>query len=186
MVDDLELIPDSQSCGKIASTVENNGGVYIVPAFVGLGAPYWDSEAKATITGITRGSKKAHIVRAAEESIAYQIKDVLDLMIKEADIKLQELRVDGGPAKDNFLMQFQADILNVQVVRTKIQELSALGTAYMAGLKIGLWKDINTIKSLRMQDLSFIVAMNEDTRNKLYAGWKEAVKRTLTNYLSIK
>jgi glycerol kinase len=182
LVDDLELMASSKESEKIAASVNDNGGVYIVPAFVGLGAPYWDSDAKATITGITRGAKKAHFVRAAEESIAYQIKDVIDLMICESGISLQELRVDGGPTRDNFLMQFQADMLNVNVVRNKIAELSALGSAYMAGLAVGLWKSRQEIENLRIQDAVFSGRMDEVSRNRFYQGWKEAVKRTLSGF----
>jgi len=179
MVDDLGLIPDSRSAGKIAASVENSGGVYFVPAFVGLGAPYWDSEARATITGISRGTGKAHIVRAAEESIAYQIKDVIDLMISESGIKLKELRVDGGASRDAFLMQFQADMLDVPVVRSKIEDLSALGSAYTAGLAVGFWKTRDEIEKLRVTDCAFVSSISSEERNKLYQGWKKAVGRTL-------
>jgi glycerol kinase len=182
LVKDLKLLSSSKESGSAASSVEDNEGVYIVPAFVGLGAPYWDSEARASITGITLGTQSAHIIRAAEESIAYQIKDIIDLMIRESGVPFQELRVDGGPTKDNFLMQFQADILNVNVVRNKIEELSALGSAYMAGLAAGLWQDKQEIQSLRIQDAVFSCHMNDDLRERLYHGWKEAVYRTLSKY----
>ena len=132
--------------------------------------------------GISRGIKKAHIVRAAEESIAYQIKDILDLMVMESGVKLKELRVDGGPTRDNFLMQFQADILNVAVVRNKIEELSAIGSAFMAGLAIGFWNSKEEIKALRAPDVIFDYKMDNRKRDKLYKGWKEAVRRTLFNY----
>jgi glycerol kinase len=145
---------------------------------VGLGAPYWDSEARACITGVTRGTKKAHIVRPAEESIAYQIKDILDLMRSESGIAVKELRVDGEPTRDEFLIQFQADILNVPVVCPKVKELSAMGSAFMAGLAVGLWKDYD-IKNLRQIDKVFSSAMSDDERQMLYEGWKQAVKRTL-------
>ena len=180
LAEDLELIPDPKVSGEIAASVEDNEGVYLVPAFVGLSAPYWDSYARATITGITRGTKKAHIVRAAEESIAYQIKDVLTLMVEEAGIELKELRVDGGPTRDGFLMQFQADMLNVPVVRNKIEELSAIGSAYMAGLATGYWKDLEEISSLRRIEKTFNNHMDFERRGKLYAGWKTAINRTLT------
>jgi glycerol kinase len=182
LVEDLELIPNSKISGQIAASIDSNEGVYLVPAFVGLSAPYWDSDAKASITGITRGTKKAHIVRAAEESIAYQIRDILDLMVKESGVKLKELRVDGGPTRDNFLMQFQANILNVTVVRNKIEELSAIGSAFMAGLAIGFWNSKEEIKALRAPDVIFNCKMDNRERNKLYKGWKEAVRRTLFNY----
>jgi len=182
LVEDLELIPNSKISGKIAASIDCNEGVYLVPAFVGLSAPYWDSEAKASIMGITRGTKKAHIVRAAEESIAYQIRDILDLMVMESGVKLKELRVDGGPTRDNFLMQFQANILNVAVVRNKIEELSAIGSAFMAGLAVGFWNSKEEIKELRAPDVIFNCKMDNRERDKLYKGWKEAVRRTLFNY----
>ena len=180
LVDDLELIPDSKSAGELASWVDNNGGVYFVPAFVGLSAPYWDSDAKASITGITRGTKKNHLVRAAEESIAYQVKDIIDLMIKESDIGLKELRVDGGPTRDGFLMQFLTDMLGVRVVRNKIEELSAIGSAFMAGLGTGFWNSREEIGKLRIIDKAFESTMKKEMREELYTGWLEAVKRTLS------
>lgn len=180
LVDDLELIKSSREAGEIASAAADNGGVYLVPAFVGLSAPYWDSEAKASITGMTRGTKKAHIVRAAEESIAYQIKDVLDLMIKESGLRLKELRVDGGPTRDGFLMQFQADMLDVPVACCKIEELSALGSAFMAGLASGFWQGPDELASLRAADAAYESAMDGSIRERLYKGWKDAVGRTLS------
>ena len=182
LVEDLELIPDSKISEKIAASIDSNGGVYLVPAFVGLSAPYWDSEAKASITGISRGTKKAHIVRAAEESIAYQIRDILDLMVVESVIKLKELRVDGGATRDNFLMQFQANILNIAVVRNEIEELSAIGSVFMSGLTIGFWNSKEEIKVLRAPDVIFNGKMDNRKRDKLYKDWKEAVRRTLSNY----
>lgn len=182
LVDDLELISDSRESEQIALSVDNNGGVYIVPAFVGLSAPYWDSDAKASITGITRGTKKAHVVRAAEESIVYQIEDVLELMMEESGTKLQELRVDGGPTRDGFLMQFQADMLDTVVACSKIEELSALGSCLMAGLAAGLWRNKEELKFLREQGRVFVPAMEANERSRLYKGWKEAVRRTLSQY----
>jgi glycerol kinase len=182
LVDEMELLTSSRDAEKIAAAAESNDGVYLIPAFVGLGAPYWDSDAKAAIIGMTRGTKKAHIVRAAEESIAYQIKDVVDLMAQESGILLKELRVDGGPTQDHFLMQFQADILNVNVVRNKIAELSALGSAYMAGLAVGIWKDRRELETLRIPDALFGSAMDCTTREKNYQGWKEAVRRSLSGF----
>jgi len=180
LVDDIGLIPSSRVAGEIASELEYNEGVYLVPAFVGLSAPYWDSEAKASITGLTRGAKKAHIVRAAEESIAYQIKDVIDLMVSEANISLKEIRVDGGPTRDDFLMQFQSDILDVPVIRGKVEELSATGSAFMAGLTAGFWKDRREIESLYERGRTFVSKMELAERERLYSGWKEAVRRTLS------
>lgn len=182
LVEDLELIPNAKISEKIASSINSNEGVYLVPAFVGLSSPYWDSEARASILGITRGTKKAHIVRAAEESIAYQIKDVLDLMVTESGVSIKELRVDGGPTRDNFLMQFQADILAVTVVRSKIEELSAIGSAFMAGLSLGFWETKEEIKKLRSIDTIFSCKMDSAERDRLYNGWKEAVRKTLSHY----
>ncbi len=180
LVDDLKLLASSKEAGGIAASIDDTGGVYLVPAFVGLGAPYWDSEARASIQGMTRGTGKAHLVRAAEESIAYQIKDIVDLMAQESSVSLGELRVDGGPTKDDFLMQFQSDVLGVDVVRNRIEELSALGSAYMAGLAVGIWRNLEGIQSLRIQDAVFHSQMDETRREKLYQGWKKAVERTLS------
>jgi len=183
LVDNLELIPDPKVTGEIASSIPDNEGVYFVPAFVGLSAPYWDSDARASIIGMTRGTRKAHIVRAAEESIAYQIKDVLELMMQDSGIALKELRVDGGPTRDNFLMQFQADMLGIPVERNRITEVSAMGSAFMAGLAIGLWNSKDEIKALRQTDKVFTSHMESQERERLYRGWKEAVRRTLSSYL---
>lgn len=180
LVENLELISDPKESGVIASSVEDNGGVYLVPAFVGLGAPYWDSEARAIITGMSSSTKKAHIVRAAEESIAYQIKDIIELMIDESKIPLKELRVDGGPTRDEFLMQFQADILNVPVVKVKIEELSALGSAFIAGIALGLWNNFSELIALRKIDRVFTPKMQEEEIDRLYKGWKQAVRRSLS------
>jgi glycerol kinase len=180
LVEDLELITDPREAGKLASSVNGNGGVYLVPAFAGLSAPYWDSRARAAITGMTRDTKKAHVVRAAEESIAYQIKDIIDLMRDESGADLKELLVDGGPTRDNFLMQFQADILEIPVARNRIEELSAIGSAYMAGLSMGIWSSIGEIKALRDSDTVFYSRMEHSERESLYKGWKDAVNRTLS------
>jgi glycerol kinase len=179
LVKDLELITDAKMSGKIASSIDSTEGVYLVPAFVGLSAPYWNSEAKASILGISRGTKKAHIVRAAEESIAYQIKDIVDLMAKESDVEVKDLRVDGGPTRDTFLMQFQANILGVRLVCNKIEELSAMGSAFMAGIAKGFWNSKEEIEELRTSSINFNCKMDNRKRNILYRGWKEAVKRTL-------
>ncbi len=182
LVDDLELISSSSEAEGLSLSVDSNEGVYIVPAFVGLSAPYWDSDAKAAITGITLGTKKAHIVRAAEESIVYQIRDVIELMEEESGTKLQELRVDGGPTRDRFLMQFQADMLDTVVVCAGIEELSALGSCLMAGLAAGIWENKEALASLREPGKAYAPDMKECNRIKLYAGWKEAVRRTLSRY----
>lgn len=182
LVDNLELITDSKISGELAGSLTGNEGVYLVPAFAGLGAPYWDSKARASIIGMTLNTKKVHVVRAAEESIAYQIKDVVDLMEKESGIKLRELRVDGGATRDSFLMQFQADMLNVPVVRNQVAELSALGSALMGGLATGMWRSMEEVQNLRVSDAVFEPQITSEQRNLLYNGWKEAVRRTCSNY----
>jgi glycerol kinase len=139
------------------------------------GAPYWDSGARASVTGMTRGTKKAHVVRAAEESIAYQIKDILDLMVSESGADLRELRVDGGPTKDAFLMQFQADILDIPVARSAVEELSATGAARMAGLAVGFWQDKEELNASARGAETYRRSMGGDRAARLYAGWKEAV-----------
>ena len=177
---EFELITDASETESIATSVKSNGGVYMVPAFVGLGAPYWDNEARACIVGMSRDSRKAHVVRAALESIAYQVKDLVDLMGTNATVQLSDLRVDGGPTKNNFLMQFQADMLQGKVVRSNIEEISALGATFLAGLAVGLWKDLREIESLRKTDKTFMANQSTEEVNKLYSGWKKAVNKALT------
>lgn len=180
LVKDLELIQNAKESEELAVSVEDNNGVYMVPAFVGLGAPYWDNGARASISGMPRSTKKAHVVRAALEAIAYQIKDLIDLMAKGSGIGLTELRVDGGPTRNNFLMQFQTDMLNSSIVRTDVEEVSALGSALMAGLTMKLWKDFDELSSLRKVDRAFSPGMDAKKRDKYYKGWLEAVKKVLT------
>ncbi len=177
LVNDAEMISSSAESEQLALSVKDNNQVYFVPSFVGLGAPYWDNQARACISGMARNTKKAHIVRAALESIAYQIKDLIDLMVENASISFLEMRVDGGPTRNNFLMQFQSDMLRKEVVRSNIEEISALGAAFMAGLACGLWKDLDEIKALRKVDKTFSPAMASEEIEKLYSGWKVAVKR---------
>jgi glycerol kinase len=179
LADDLGLIDNAKDAGTLASTVPDTEGVYLVPAFVGLGAPYWDSKARASISGITRGTKKAHVVRAAVESIAYQIKDILDLMVEESTTELTELRVDGGLTNDAFLMQFQADILGIRVAPSAVEELSATGSVYMAGLATGFWASKAEIESLRGSIKPYSRTMDGERVARLYAGWKEAINKTL-------
>lgn len=186
LVDNLELIADSKESGELAGSLKGNDGVYLVPAFTGLGAPYWDSKAKALIMGMTLSTKKAHLVRAAEESIAYQIKDIVDLMVAESGIQLKELRVDGGATRDAFLMQFQADMLNVSVVRNQVLELSALGSALMGGLATGMWSSIEEVQNLRVSDAVFEPKIDAKLRDILYDGWKEAVQRTRSDNYNLK
>jgi glycerol kinase len=177
LVNDAELISNAAESEQLALSVSDNNQVYFVPAFVGLGAPYWDNQARASISGMARNTKKAHIVRAALESIAYQIKDLIDLMVENSSIPFREMRVDGGPTRNNFLMQFQCDMLRKDLVRSNIGEISALGAAFMAGLACGLWKDLDEIKALRKTDKSFKPAMPADEVEWLYSGWKMAVRR---------
>lgn len=177
LVNDAELISDAAESEHLALSVADSNQVYFVPAFVGLGAPYWDNQARASISGMARNTKKAHIVRAALEGIAYQIKDLIDLMVENAGIPFRELRVDGGPTRNSFLMQFQSDMLQNEVERNNIEEVSALGAAFMAGLACGLWKDLQEIQSLRKTDKTFKPAMPSGEVERLYSGWKMAVKR---------
>ena len=175
--DNLKVIYDAKDSEYFATKVEDSLGVYVVPAFVGLGAPYWDMYARGAILGLTRGTTRNHIIRATLESIAYQTRDVLELMRNECGIDLCELRVDGGACANNFLMQFQADILGVPVERPEIIETTALGAAYLAGLAVGFWKDQSMVAERRQVNRRFIPSMNEDKRQELYDNWKKAVGR---------
>jgi len=177
LANDLKLIGSPKEAEEIARTVSDTGGVYLVPAFVGLGAPYWDSEARAIVCGMRRDTLKAHVVRAALESIAYQIKDLIDRMVESSGVNLKELRVDGGPTRNEFLMQFQTDILQKPVVRCAIEEISALGSVFMAGLASGIWKDTQEIEKLRIVEKTFRNRMDPDEIKRLYTGWTQAVKR---------
>ena len=177
--DELRMINSSEEIEKYALKVKDTNGVYLVPAFVGLGAPYWDMYARGTIVGLTRGAKKEHILRAAEESIAYQSRDVLEVIQKDSGINLKKLKVDGGAVRDNFLMQFQSDILGVPVVRPQVIETTALGAAYLSGLAVGYWKDKAEIASKWKADREFIPNMDEKIKERLYKGWKKAVSRSL-------
>lgn len=177
--DELKLISDASDSEYFASKVKDNGGVYLVPAFVGLGAPYWDMYARGTIFGLTRGTNKNHIIRAALESIAYQSKEVMETMEKESNIKIKRLKVDGGASKNKLLMQFQSDIMNVEVSRPIITETTALGAAYLAGLAVGFWKDRNELSKGWYESERYYPNMVEEERNKLYSKWKKAVERSL-------
>lgn len=178
--DELRIIRSSSEIETIAKEVTDTDGVYIVPAFAGLGAPYWNQHARGTITGISRGTSRAHIARAALESIAYQTVDVLKAMEADAGIGIQELRVDGGATVNNFLMQFQSDVLNCKVIRPAITETTALGAAYLAGLAIGYWENIDAIKNQWSVEHSFEPALDEKTREQLYNGWKKAVMASVS------
>jgi glycerol kinase len=175
--DGLGIIQSSRDVEALAAQVPDNGGVYLVPAFAGLGAPHWDQYARGILIGLTRGSTKAHIARAALEGIAYQVADVLEAMQRDAKIKLKELRVDGGACANNLLMQFQADLLGVPVVRPKVSETTALGAAYLAGLAVGFWKDQKEIATQWQQDRRFTPAMRSGDRKRLVAGWTKALRR---------
>jgi len=177
--DGLKIIDESPDSEYYAMKVEDTGGVYVVPAFAGLGAPYWDMYARGAIYGLTRGTNKAHLVRATLESLAYQTRDVLDAMKKDSKVNLTTLRVDGGASANDLLMHFQADILGTTVQRPKIIETTALGAAYLAGLAVGYWKKSEISKNWKI-DESFEPEMEEKERKKLYKGWQEAVKRTMS------
>ena len=177
--DEMRFFSSTAEIGALAATVPDNGGVYLVPAFTGLGAPHWDPYARGTIIGLTRGSGRAHLARAALESIAYQSADVLDAMQKDSGEKLSELRVDGGAAANDLLMQFQADILGVPVVRPRVLETTALGAAYLAGLATSLWSSREEIAAQWEMDRRFEPQMNRDEAAELLARWRAAVHRSL-------
>ena len=176
--DELNMIKSAADTEEIARSVEDNHGVYLVPAFVGLGAPHWDMDARGTMVGLTRGVNRAHIVRAALEAIAYQSHDVLQAMVKDSGIPIKELMVDGGAVQNNFLMQFQADILDIEIDRPEISETTALGAAFLAGLAVGYWKDAKTLEKIRKTDRTFKPKMDQKTRDELLQGWDAAVQRT--------
>ena len=181
LVDNVRMLEKSSESEKVALSVKDNGGVYFVPAFAGLGAPYWNNEARAIISGMDRGAQKGHIVRAALESIAYQVKDVIDLMAKKSGIKLKELRVDGGPTKNKFLMQFQADMLDSSIRISDIEEASALGVALMGGIHSGIWESPHKLSNVKNEGRIIKSGMDKVTRTKLFDGWKKAVSRTIMN-----
>ena len=177
--DELKFFESAPEIEKLASQVLDNGGVYVVPAFAGLGAPHWDPHARGAIVGLTRGSSRAHLARAALESIAFQSADVLEAMQKDAGEKLSELRVDGGAAANDLLMQFQADLLGVPVVRPKVLETTALGAAYLAGLAVDLWKSREEIAAQWQMERRFEPRMARDEAQSLLGRWREAVTRSL-------
>ena len=175
--DEVELISSAPEIDRLAESVPDTNGAYLVPAFVGLGTPYWDMYARAILVGLTRGVKKAHICRAALEGIAYEVKDVLDTMVKDSGTKINTLNVDGGACVSNIMMQFQADILNTKVCRPKNVETTALGAAYLAGLATGFWKSKEDILERRETERIFSPNMEEAKREELYKGWRKAVER---------
>ncbi len=177
--DELRFIRESRDAEYFAQKVPDTGGVYLVPAFTGLGAPHWDMYARGALVGLTRGTKPEHIIRAAQESIAYQTIDLVDAMEQDAGRPLGELKVDGGASRDGFLMQFQADMLGRAVCRPTVRETTALGAAYLAGLAVGVWKDTDELRRLWHVDTVFESAMDEETRERLKRGWHKAVGRSL-------
>lgn len=176
--DGLRMVKNASDSESYAKKVDSTDGVYVVPAFVGLGTPYWDSDARGAIFGLTRGTTKEHFIRATIESLAYQTKDVLDAMQQDANIKIGKLRVDGGAVNNEFLMQFQSDILQLDVELAKLNESTALGAAYLAGLATGFWADLHELNQMRSSKKTFNPNMDEKTRENLYSGWQKAVKAT--------
>ncbi|CAH1595452.1 glycerol kinase GlpK [Vibrio owensii] len=174
--DEMKLLHDAKDSEYFATQVDSSNGVYVVPAFTGLGAPYWDAYARGTIVGLTRGVNANHIIRATLESIAYQTRDVLDAMQADSGIQLSALRVDGGAVANNFLMQFQSDVLNTHVLRPKVTEVTALGAGYLAGLAVGYWGSIEEVKNKAELDRQFAPTKDEAKRQRRYKGWKRAVK----------
>jgi len=175
----LSMTDPAQEIETMAAKIQDSEGVYLVPAFVGLGAPYWNTEARGLITGLTMDSSATHLARAALESIAYQVRDIFDLMEMEVGSPLNFLLADGGASRNNALMQFQADIIGKPVIRDLSANVSALGAAYLAGLAVGLWSSESEIENLLRPQESFEPRISEDDRSRLYAGWKQAVKRTI-------
>jgi glycerol kinase len=175
--DELKIIGSASETDALAREIDDNEGVYLVPAFAGLGAPYWDMNARGALLGLTRGAGRAHLARAALEAIAYQTRDIMQVMNIDSDIELTELRVDGGASMNNFLMQFQADILGVNVDRPKIVETTAAGSAYLAGLAVGVWNSPSDLDQIRRTDSRFEPQMDENQRDELYQGWLSAVAR---------
>ena len=176
LCDGLRMIKSAAQTEEYADRVSSSGGMYLVPAFVGLGAPYWNSSVRGAIFGLTRGTTKEHFIRATLEAICYQSRDIMDLMKAESRLELDTLRVDGGAVQNNFLMQFQSDILNAKVERTVNQESTALGAAFLAGLAVGIWKDKREILSKISIDRTFAPQISQQERDVLYAGWQRAVK----------
>ncbi len=176
--DQLEFFPEAKESEKLAIDAKENYGVVVVPAFAGLGTPYWDSEAKGAIFGLTRATNKNHITRATLESLAYQTKDIVDCMAKDSGISPASLKVDGGAAMNNFLMQFQSDILDIEIIRPKVAESTALGAAFISGLAVSFYKNLDEIKQIVQRDQSFYPKMDKDVRDKLYHRWQVAIDAT--------
>jgi glycerol kinase len=178
MRDGLKAIADSAQIERLAEEVADSAGVYFVPAFVGLGAPYWDPNARGTIIGLTRDSSLGHVAQAALESIAFQTRDVLEAMQQDANVRLKDLRVDGGASRNNRLLQFQADMLGINVRRPLLTETTALGAAYLAGLAVGYWKSREELESNWQLDREFTPKMTAEERERRYSRWKRAVERS--------
>jgi len=176
--DEMRFFTESADSEYLAGKVDDTGGVYLVPAFTGLGAPYWDMYARGCIVGITRGTKRNHIIRAAQESIAYQCLDLVRAMEKDTGTSLTELKVDGGACRDKFLMQFQADIIEGSIRRPMIRETTALGAAFLAGITVGFWQGLDEVRYTWQCDMTFIPSMDEARRTELIAGWHKAVGRS--------
>ncbi len=176
--DGLKILLSASESEQMARSVDNTAGVYFVPAFVGLGAPYWDPDARGGIFGITPGTTQNHVVRAVLEAICYQTRDVLESMLKDTGLQIQALRVDGGAAENDFLCQFQADILGIDVIRSKCIESSSLGAACLAGRAVGYWEDADALKRCHAVDRRFSPSISQADADILYAGWKDAVERT--------
>ena len=178
--DGLGIIKSSSEVEELASSVPDSGGVYFVPALTGLAAPYWDQYARGTIVGITRGTTAAHIARAALDCIAFQTYDIAQAMSRDMGAPLTELKVDGGASRNNLLMQFQANLLDIDVVRPKVTETTALGAAYLAGLAVGYWNDVDEIKSQWQEERRFAPVANKQALDAAKAGWADAIARTLS------
>lgn len=179
MTNELGLISDLTEAEKIAQALPGNEGVYLVPAFVGLGAPYWSPNTRAAIVGMNRNTGRSHIIRAAFESIAYQVTDILQLMEQEAGIEMKELRVDGGATCNRFLMQYQADMLDIPIAASEVAELSAMGSVYLAGLGVGIWKTIDKVEALQQNQQRYLPSMHQDIKTVYYNGWKASIHSVL-------
>ena len=177
--DEMRFITEAADTEYFARRVPDNGGVYVVPAFTGMGALYWDMYARGTISGLTRGTTRNHIIRASLEAIAYQVRDILAAMVEDTGAPLQQLRVDGGASANDFLMQFQADLLDCTLIRPLNRETTAQGAAFLAGLAVGFWRDEEELRGLVQVEKTFCPAMGEEERQRLLAGWNRAVGRTL-------
>lgn len=178
--DELQLISSAEESETIANSVSSSNGLYVVPAFVGMGAPYWNFGAEGVITGITRGTNRAHIVRASLEAICYEINDVILAMSKDLGKPLNHIMVDGGASANSFLMQFQADISNAAIIRPKNTEVTALGACYLAGMALGIWNSLEEIQSTNEMDRAFITNMSDECRKKMISGWDKAVRKSFT------